>query len=97
MTVYGSTVTWDSVGADFTNDTAPYVSKTDNGLYLVRFTIGGDAKVIAVRNPIEIPIEIMKIITGEVATTEAALLKEQVQGFIARAAVSIPMENTIGA
>jgi hypothetical protein len=97
MAAFGSTITWNSVGVNFTNDTTPYMSKTDNGLYLVRFTYAGDPKVIAVRSASEITAEILKIVAGATATSDISTLYTQVNTYITNAAGSIPLENTIGA
>ena len=97
MAAFGTTVTWASVGANFTNDTAPYMSKTDNGLYLVRFTFGGDVKVIAIRSASEILSEVLKIVAGNTASADINLLYTHANTFVTNASGSIPLENTIGA
>lgn len=100
-------ITWyaDSASNNYVNDasstgtgTGPYVSKTDNGFYLVRFTeaSSGDLKVIAVRSGLEVLSEAQKAITGTVVTNDISTLKTQVTTFITNAASSIPAENTIG-
>lgn len=97
MSAFGTTLTWNSVGANATNDTVPYMSITDNGLYLVRFTYAGDAKVIAVRNVSEILSEVLRVVTGTVVTADTNLLYTQALAFVTNAPGSIPLENTIGA
>lgn len=80
-----------------------YVSKTDNGYYLVRFVYGAsndDAsrKVIAVRSGAEVLLEAQKAISGTTASTDISTLKTHVTGYITAdtaGTATIPLEDTL--
>lgn len=77
-----------------------YLSKTDNGFYLVKFKYVNnsgteDEKIIAVRNGLEVLSEAQKAITGTQISADISTLRTQVTAFIA-SGQSIPTENVIG-
>ncbi len=80
----GTTVTWnsDTQANNYRNTGAGYVTKTDNGFYLVKFTYNGDLKVVAVRSALEILSEAPKALAPIQASTDISLMYTHLTAFL---------------
>jgi hypothetical protein len=92
----GTVITWQNSGSgNYTNVTDRYVGKTDNGYYLVKFTWNAQTRIVAVKSYVEIPSEILKIISGTAAYEDAVLLSNQVKTLITNAPSDIYLEDLL--
>lgn len=95
----GTVLTFESNSTTpFGNTGAGYMSRTDNGFYLVKFTYSSETYVIAVRSALEILSEAPKAILPNTANTDINTLYTHASALITAYgsnASLIPLEDAI--
>lgn len=99
MPTYGTEggVQWTNEGGTTFLNTANnyYVTKTDNGYFLVKFSYNSSTMVIAVRSALEIPSEVSRAIQGTTVTADITTLQSHVSALITNNPANIVLEDTL--